>query len=92
MVQQDDPWVLWQEIDVPGVGGYRCSGCGKEKTGKRFVAMSGKNGSFSPAQARGRQGFASMPSRLVGAILCPDCRYRKVEAPEKPRRRKTTLD
>lgn len=92
--QVDDPWEIWQEVDLPGVGPFVCCQCGQEKTGKRYVAINGPGAPGANLNAA-RNGIAAVTvqrTRAEGRVKCPECRWNPPKPKEQPKRRKTELD
>lgn len=88
--RDDNPWVLWQPIDQATP--YTCTRCQHAGHGLRFLELTGTEPQIFPVLPRDPAALERMTSRVGRQLLCPACRWAKVEAPPKPKPRKTTLD
>lgn len=86
----ENPWVLWQSFTTPAP--FTCTGCGQEKTGERYLELRGTEPQIFPVLPRNPAHLETVVSRVGRRQLCPACRWAKPVTPEKPKRRKTTLD
>lgn len=86
----DNPWVLWQNVTNPTP--FTCTGCGQEKTGERYLELRGTEPQIFPVLPRNPAQLETTMSRVGRRQLCPVCRWAKPVTPERPKRRKTTLD
>lgn len=90
VVRSDNPWILWQPLTRADP--YTCHACGQDHTGERYLQLLGSEVPVFPVLPRNPAQIQPVLSRAGRQVLCPACRWARPTEPEKPKRRKTTLD
>lgn len=88
--RQDNPWIVWQPLDRPEA--FTCSRCGEEKSGLRYVELTGTEPRIWPVLPKNPAHLETVASRVGRRVYCEKCRRAQPAAKDPPKRKKHGLD